>query len=69
MSNFECLSCAKETNGFPIHCAFCDRELDKPGALLISPPQPGSNRIHTNVIKMHLCCSCYEQLQVGAFEL
>ncbi len=53
-----------EVSGFPIHCSFCDEELDKPGAILISPPQPGSNRVHMKVVKVHICCGCYERIGI-----
>jgi hypothetical protein len=36
----------------------CKRELNEPGAVLISPPQ--GNDV---VIKFHLCKSCYKPLE------
>jgi hypothetical protein len=63
-SPFSCMVCERETNGFPLHCSFCDQKLDKPGALLISPPQKGSHRGAMQVVKMHVCSRCYEDLNV-----
>jgi len=40
-----------------IKCDKCKRDLDKPGALLFSPP-----RNEKEVDKFHICVECYDKI-------
>lgn len=37
-------------------CSMCDKELDEPGALILSPPTPQSPHL---VEKAHVCVNCW----------
>lgn len=41
-----------------VFCSVCNKELDKPGALIFSPPEENYNL----VAKHHLCEECYEEV-------
>ena len=46
-----------------IKCYVCDAELEKPGALVFSPPYPGYIMNSDSVVeKMHLCGKCWFDL-------
>ena len=36
-----------------VNCYFCGKELNKPGAILLSPP------VNNVITKSHICCKCY----------
>lgn len=42
-----------------VRCAKCKRELDEPGAILLSPPSTSDPR-GDDVVKKHLCVGCYD---------
>lgn len=44
-----------------VKCAVCGRELDEPGAILLSPPDKNDN-----VVKFHLCIADYNNLTVSS---
>lgn len=53
------------------HCCVssCGKELDRPGAVLISPPTCGENGEYaSNVVKIHICHDCFREL-VDSFGL
>jgi hypothetical protein len=54
---------------FPVKCALCKQELDKPGALLFSPPNDtlSSNDVDL-VIKQHICVECYDLITSFTFD-
>jgi hypothetical protein len=46
---------------FPIKCALCKQELDRPGALLFAPPLHSFDDFTTDeVSKQHICAKCYD---------
>lgn len=40
-----------------VKCDKCKKQLNKPGALIFSPPG-----IENNVLKFHICLACYSRL-------
>ena len=40
-----------------VFCENCHKELDEPGAILISPPNKASVEV---VFKIHLCKECFK---------
>ena len=42
-----------------VECIKCDKELDKPGGILLAPPE---NSVFTTVAKYHLCEECFEEV-------
>ena len=49
-----------DEQNFTTKCKKCLLELDKPGAILLSPPDKGEQ-----VQKIHLCSVCYEVVVEG----
>lgn len=47
-----------------VDCYTCLKELDKKGALIISPPSLNKKgRPYDRVKKYHMCCDCFENLE------
>jgi len=42
-------------------CIMCDKELEEPGGILLSPPLTYLNR-PDDIQKHHLCVNCYENV-------
>jgi len=47
-------------------CAMCKKELEKPGAIVLSPPSDAQHIDVCEVTKFHICCDCYS---LGIFQL
>lgn len=47
-------------------CAMCKKELEKPGAIVLSPPSDAQYIDVCEVTKFHICCDCYS---LGIFQL
>jgi len=42
-----------------VSCAICKKELEKPGAIILSPPHDEKFTEICDVTKFHICCDCY----------
>jgi hypothetical protein len=42
-----------------VHCVICEKELDKPGAILLSPPD-----CDDQCTKYHICKECFDNLSL-----
>lgn len=43
-------------------CTFCKNELEQPGALIFGPPPDTELLGDCEVVKQHVCVTCYTQL-------
>lgn len=50
--------------GLNFKCFCCKNSLKNPGALIFSPPFTHVFDTHCDVLKFHICQSCYEDIRL-----